>query len=63
MAWGEGHTNKAPRWFDDLAIAEDWGIKPWEVKDIPYTWYARWRARRMAQERRAVWEAGKWQKP
>lgn len=37
----EQKTAGAPRWIDDLAIAEKANIKPWEIEDMPAIWYER----------------------
>lgn len=53
LDWGEGHTNKAPVWYNVLGMAEDWGIPPWRIEDeVPYHWYEKWFAKRQADARR-----------
>lgn len=31
----------APQWLDDMAIAQEAGIRAWEVDDMPAEWYYR----------------------
>jgi len=30
-----------PDWVEDLIYAEKWGIKPWEMDDVPAIWIER----------------------
>ena len=30
-----------PDWVFQMELAETWGMKPWEVDDIPLIWVAR----------------------
>lgn len=37
------HTKngRAPLWCEELAIAHEANIKPWEIEDMPAVWYER----------------------
>jgi hypothetical protein len=37
-----------PAWSEWLDMAQEWGVKPWEIPDAPVVWIERWRARRQA---------------
>jgi hypothetical protein len=36
-----GYSKQAPEWATDLAIAQEAGIRPWRVEDMPAEWYYR----------------------